>query len=238
MPLTEDVPKCFAEIGGRKILDWALEAFAQNGVDRLAFIGGYQIDLVRAHYPQLAFFHNETWASNNILLSLFHAEPVMEDGFICSYADILYRPSIVRRLMDSPADITLAVDTHWRDRYTARTLHPETDAEKVVVEGDRLVSVRRDIPSDEAHGEYIGVARFSPNGARQLREHFHRAKTRYATGPFRSSASLQKAYLIELYQEMLDHGVSMQVVPTAGDYMEIDTTEDYYLAQETWRVER
>lgn len=238
MPLTEDVPKCFAEIGGRKILDWALEAFTQGGVGRLAFIGGYQIDLVRAHYPQLTFFHNETWASNNILMSLFHAEPIMEDGFVCSYADILYRPSIVRRLMDSPADITLAVDTQWRDRYTARTLHPESDAEKVVLDADRLVSIRRDIPSDEAHGEYIGVARFSPDGARQLREHFLRAKTRYATGPFRSSASLQKAYLIELFQEMLDHGVSIQVVPTAGDYMEIDTTEDYYLAQETWRADR
>lgn len=237
MPLTEGIPKCFAPIGGRKILDWALEAFTDCGVERLAFIGGYQIDLVREQYPQLAFFHNETWESNNILLSLFHAESAMEDGFICSYADILYRPSIVRRLMDSPADITLAVDTQWRDRYTARTLHPETDAEKVVFEGDHLVSVRRDIPSHEAHGEYIGVARFSKDGARQLREHFHRIKTRYATGPFRSAPSLQKAYLIELYQEMLDHGVAMRVVPTEGDYMEIDTTEDYYLAQETWGMD-
>jgi len=27
MPLTEEVPKCYAEIGGRRILDWALAAF-------------------------------------------------------------------------------------------------------------------------------------------------------------------------------------------------------------------
>jgi len=32
MPLTEDLPKCFAEIGGKRILDWALEAFCAAGL--------------------------------------------------------------------------------------------------------------------------------------------------------------------------------------------------------------
>jgi choline kinase len=235
MPLTEEAPKCFAEIAGRRILDWALHAFAEAGIGRMAFIGGYQIDAVRAAYPHLTFFHNDAWEHNNILASLFYAEPVMEEGFVCSYADILYRPSIVRRLLDHDADIVLAVDTAWRDRYSARTLHPEEDAEKVVADGSRLTAIGRHIPPEAAHGEYIGVAKFSPQGARLLREHFRRVKTLYRDGPFRSSASVHKAYLIELYQEMLDQGVSMHIVPTAGEYMEIDTTEDYHLAQRTWR---
>lgn len=235
MPLTEELPKCLADIGGRRILDWALHAFADAGIERVAFIGGYQIETVKSCYPHLTFYHNTEWEQNNILASLFYAEPAMDDGFICSYADILYRPSVIRRLLQSKADIAVAVDTAWRDRYAARSRHPESDAEKVVVEGDRVIEIGRHIASETAHGEYIGVAKFSRDGARVLRAHYHRVIAQYDGKPFWSASSVRTAYLIDLFQELLDQAVPMRAVPTAGDYMEIDTTEDYEIAQRTWK---
>src|SRR5436305_10553034 len=95
MPLTEETPKCFAEVGGKRLLDWAREAFAAAGIDDLVFIGGYQIERVRSEYPDLTFCHNRGWERNNILASLFHAEEHMAEGFICAYSDILYRPEIL-----------------------------------------------------------------------------------------------------------------------------------------------
>ena len=47
MPTTANTPKCFAEVKGRRILDWSLAAFRTNGLDDIVFIGGYQIDKVR-----------------------------------------------------------------------------------------------------------------------------------------------------------------------------------------------
>lgn len=234
MPLTADVPKCFAEIQGKRLIDWGLEAFRQAGLDEVVFIGGYQIDRVRVDYPSLSYRHNAGWEGNNILLSLMHAEEDMADGFVCAYADILYRPDIVRSLLDGPGDITLAVDTHWRSRYGHRTEHPEDDAEKVLAEGDRVRRVTRTIPSEEAYGEYIGVARFTPAGAAAFREHFHRAREAYSGRPFQAARLFEKAYLIDLFQEMLDRGVPLHKVDTAGGYMEVDTTQDYYLAQRDW----
>ena len=35
MPTTADTPKCFAEVGGRRVLDWALAALRANGVEIL-----------------------------------------------------------------------------------------------------------------------------------------------------------------------------------------------------------
>jgi choline kinase len=92
MPTTADAPKCFAEVGGRRLLDWALEAFRVHGVERVCFIGGYQIDKVRQGYPRLTFRHNADWEGNNILASLFHAEDLMGEGFVCCYSDILFTP--------------------------------------------------------------------------------------------------------------------------------------------------
>src|SRR5687767_10098070 len=124
MPTTADTPKCFAEVAGRRILDWALSAFRASGIQRIAFIGGYQIDKVKAAYPELTFRHNDRWASNNILASLFFAEDLMDEPFICAYSDILFTPEVVRRLLAANDDMALVVDTHWQDRYLERTEHP------------------------------------------------------------------------------------------------------------------
>ena len=43
MPTTADTPKCFAEVAGRRLLDWALDAFRPSGVESVCFIGGYLI---------------------------------------------------------------------------------------------------------------------------------------------------------------------------------------------------
>jgi choline kinase len=232
--MTDDQPKCYVEVAGRRILDWTLDAFAGAALPAPVFIGGYQIDRIRGDYPHLTFCHNANWQNNNILLSLFHAEPHMDAGFVCAYSDILFKSSVVQRAVDHPGDIVLCIDTHWRDRYKSRTQHPEDDAEKAICEGDRVLRVHREIPSDDASGEYIGVAKFSPRGARLLREHYHRVRSEHAGRAWREAKVFEKAYLILLFQEMIEHGVDVRMVSTHGDYFEIDTEEDYALANETW----
>jgi choline kinase len=232
--MTDSQPKCYATVGGRRILDWTLEAFAGAGLHDPVFIGGYQFDRIKNDYPQFTFAHNANWANNNILLSLFHAEAHMDGGFVCAYSDILFRDTIVRDALNHQGDIVLCVDTHWRDRYVHRSEHPETDAEKVKTEGDRVISIHRDMPSDEADGEYIGVAKFSPRGAKIFREHFHRVQREYAGKPWREAKVFEKAYLILLIEELIEQGIAVNFVPTHGDYMEIDTEEDYALANRDW----
>src|SRR4051795_4987566 len=144
MPTTADSPKCFAEVGGRRILDWTLHALRASGIDRIAFIGGYQIDRVRQAYPELTFRHNQDWQNNNILASLFYAEDLMDGPFLCCYSDILFTPEVVARVLANPDDLALVVDTCWQQRYTDRTEHPPDDAEKVLVEGGKVLKVSRD----------------------------------------------------------------------------------------------
>ena len=44
-------------------------------------------------------------------------------------------------------------------------------------------------------------------------------------------------YLIHLFQEMIEQGLDFHVVTTDGEYMEIDTEEDYALANASWSTE-
>jgi phosphoenolpyruvate phosphomutase len=234
MPTTADAPKCFAEVAGRRLLDWALDAFRANGLDRVCFIGGYQIDKVQAEYPQFDFRHNLDWEHNNILASLFFAEDMMDEPFICCYSDVLFTADIVARLAESPEEMALGVDTDWLARYEHRSDHPPDDAEKVTVGNGKVTRIHRQIPETEAHGEYIGVAKFSAAGADRLRRHYRRCREQFAGQPWREARVFEKAYKILLFQEMIEAGERFAHVDTPGGYIEVDTQQDFDYARQYW----
>ena len=90
------------------------------------------------------------------------------------------------------------------------------------------------LQADKADGEYIGVAKFSPRGATLFKEHYNRVQREFAGKPWREAKVFEKSYLILLFQEMIEQGVPIHFVSTHGDYMEIDTEEDYALANRDW----
>ena len=233
---TDRIPKTLVEVMGRPMLDWILEALASAGFSRkdVVFVCGYAEDVVRARYPEFTFVRNADFANNNILLSLMCAREYLAGGFLSTYADIVYDGEVVQKLVASPADIALGCDTAWRRRYVGRSQHPETDAEKLRADGTRVLEISRTIASETANGEFIGVMKLSESGARVFCDAFDRAEQAYGGGIFREGRSFQKAYLLDLLQEMLEAGASMHRENTAGGYMEIDTGQDLAMAQGWW----
>lgn len=235
--LTEEIPKTLVPVLGRPMLDSILEALAAGGFSRsdVVFICGYRAEVIQAAYPDLTYVENRDWERNNILLSLLCAREHLAGGFVSTYADIVYRPEIVADLVRSSRDLALACDTDWRRRYRGRSQHPETDAEKLRAEGERVVEISRRIAPERATGEFIGVMKASAAGAAALVEAFDEVRASHAGREFREGRSFEKAYLIDLLQHMVERGAEMHRVDTHGGYMEIDTLEDAELAESWWR---
>jgi len=234
MPTTADTPKCFAKVEQGRLLDWAVDAFRQNDVEEIAFIGGYRIDCVQQNYPDFTYRHNTDWQNNNILASLLYAEDLMDEPFLCCYSDVLFTPRIVANLLNSDGDIALGVDSEWLVRYEHRTEHPSDDAEKVTVSNGAVTRIHREIAEDEAHGEFIGLAKFSTAGGAALKSHYHRRRKEFAGRPFREAKVFEKAYFIHLLQDMLEAGQQMKHVDTPGGYIEVDTQQDFEYARQFW----
>ena len=234
---TREIPKTLVEVMGRPMLDWVLEALAEAGFTRkdVVFVCGYAEDVIRERYPEFTYVRNADWANNNILLSLLCAREQLKDGFVSTYADIVYEGAVVKKLVDASGNIVLGCDTAWRRRYLHRSQHPETDAEKLIADGKRVIEISRHIQSERASGEFIGVMKLSSAGSRELVAAFDRARELYAGKVWREGRTFEKAYLIDLLQNMLEAGSPMEREDTAGGYMEIDTLEDLSMADRWWR---
>lgn len=223
-PITNEKPKCLLEIGGQTILERALRALRENGIENIVMVRGYHSNLI--NYPNITYCLNPNFINNNILRSLFYAEDEMNDDFIFSYSDILYSQEIVQKLLHSKADIALIVDVNWTQHYEGRDQHPISEAELVKVENGRVVKIGKEVVSpEEAHGEFIGLAKFTKSGAEAMRAAYHRAE-KSLIAPFHHAASLETAYMTDMIQELVDSGSVVESVDIEGGWMEIDTPQD------------
>lgn len=232
-PLTKNTPKTLLEIEGKSILQRILKCLRNRGINEVAIVRGYQKE--QFTFPNITYFDNDNYDNNNILRSLFYAEEVMTEGFIVSYCDILYSEEVVQKLINSPHDISLIIDTAWAKRYEGRTEHPTDEAELACVEDGLVTRLSKFFNPDSAYGEFIGLAKFSKKGAEILRRNYHRVRQNKwckFEGRFHDATRVDYAYLTDMIQELIFRGYPVHSVDIQNKWVEIDTMQDYEYAKQ------
>jgi len=234
MPLTKDKPKCMLDINGKTLLQRQIEIFKECGIEDIIVIRGHKKNAI--NYPGLKYFYNSDFQTNNILESMFCAESEMDGEFIVTYSDILFDKSVVEKLLKSKMDISLVVDRDWQSSYEGRYQHPIEEAEKVVIKDGKIIKIGKGLNRNEAHGEFIGLAKFTEAGAEILKSIYRIAKNLYSDKSFHESPIFKKAYLIDMIQELIDRGFDVHNVDIGGNWIEIDTHEDLENARKKFKI--
>ncbi len=234
-PLNSNRPDCLLDVGGKTILERELDTLRNCGISHIAVVRGYQKEKI--NYPNISYYENSDYANSGILKSLFCAENEIRGEFVFSYADIIYETDILEKLLRDKADISLVVDTDWLSHYHQRYQHPIEEAGLVMVEGNRITKIGRNIINPgEAYGEFIGLAKFSQRGAEILRSNYTRVVSEYGESPFQNAPSVEKAYFIDMIQELIEQGYIVHNVDVQGGWVEVDTIEDLERAKAQVRV--
>jgi len=242
-PETDEIPKCMVRVGGRSILHRQVDALHAAGADDLVIVRGYlgeRISTTSTLPPR--FVENPAWAENNILASLMYASHELGGGFLFSYSDIVFAKEHALRTAQAPGAVALVIDRRWRSAYAGRALHPVSVAELARVEdtpaGPRVTRVgKKLVAAEDAAGEFIGLARFSPEGATALSDVWRDALARGLETPFGAAATLRNAYLSDALNALAERGVPLVPVFIDGRWREIDTEEDLARAHalvDTW----
>lgn len=233
MQLTKDRPKCMLKLGGKTVLQRQIETLRKCGIKDIVVVRGYKKRKI--NYPGIRYINNPNYSKGNILESLMAAESEMDQEFIATYSDTLFEKNVVKKLLQCRGDICIVADSDWKKAYDGRYQHPKEEAEKVLLGKGRVVRIAKEIPAVEANAEFIGMVKLSKKGAGILKQNYRRLKKELAGRPFHSAASLEKAYMTDMLQELIDRGHEVTPVEIKGSWMELDTLEDFQRAKKTKR---
>lgn len=224
-PYTDDRPKCLVEVAGTSLLERQLNVLRSQGLDNISIITGYRGEQLEGR--GLRVFSNPRYAETNMVWTLFCADQVLDRETIIAYGDIVYSARNLRSLLDSTADIAVVIDRQWEPYWRARFENPLDDAETLKLDGNGCITEVGQKPTSlrDVQGQYIGLMKFSAHGVEQLRQRFHAARQ---SGEIRGKF-LEKAYMTDMLQSLIDTGCQVQAVPVDGEWVEVDSARDLHL---------
>jgi len=231
-PYTLDRPKCLVEIEGRSLLYRQLDILVAEQIHPIIIVGGYRSEMLQLPITELCI--NPRFSETNMVWTLFCAETHLEGGAVVSYGDIVYSREVLLTLLKSEADIAVTIDMDWEAYWRVRNENPLDDAETLKLSSDgRILEIGQKPKSlDEIEGQYMGLMKFSDKGVAMMRKVFYDAKE---NGNLRDNP-VEKAYMTDLLQAMIDMGYRVDSVPVHGGWVEVDTVEDVINEQTLLRL--
>ena len=226
-PHTLDKPKCMVEVCSHPLLMTQLHVMRLCGVDQITLVGGYLSEkLPKEAVSSLVI--NPVYAETNMVWTLRHAAPEMGDDVIVSYGDIIFPPHVLKKLQESEAEISVAVDDGWEMYWAERFDDVLDDAETLQVnEAGNITEIgKKTTLLDQIQGQYIGLMRFRGEGARKLRALLAGIDEETLIEGHPAS----NAYMTDLLQHFINQGHEVTAVRFEGPWCEVDSPEDFELA--------
>jgi choline kinase len=160
-------PKSLLQFSGRSLLRRHIEALRPAGVEKLTLVLGYRADDIRAELAAIGAEGSTETIFNpryreGAVVSLWMGRQVLRGGadVLLMDADVLYHPSLLRRLTGSPHRNCLLID---------RDLEPGEEPVKICLRGGRIVDFGKTVAGDfEVVGEWPGFLRLEPEMADKL----------------------------------------------------------------------
>ena len=221
-PLTDNIPKCMVPLEGKPLLKCQIETAREVGISDIHVVCGYRADVI--DYPGTTKHLNESYASTNMVSSLFCAEGEFNDDIIVGYGDIVYQTDVIQSLMESEAGVSVVVDRLWKDYWVARMSDPLRDAEtlKLSAEGNITELGKKPGSYEDIEGQYIGLTKFGKESLPAIID-FYRSLD---GSILYEGRNIHNMYMTTFLQLIADELMPIKAVTIENGWMEVDEPSD------------
>ena len=224
---TKDVPKALLDLNGKSILERQISLLRQHGINEIFVVTGYQRE--KHTLKDIEYIFNPRYAETEQLASMMVARTKISDDVLVIFGDIVFDEQILQQILASNDDIGIAIDLDWEKSYNERPDNPKSLADKVLIYQKKIQQISAKITSlsmkNQQIGEFLGVIKLSANGSRIIIKKYEELE-RSHIGKFHDAASLEKAKLVDILQELIDSKVEIYPISITGKWCEIDTSKD------------
>ena len=225
---TENLPKGMLEFMGKTIIERQIEMYRQCGIEYIVVVKGFAADKI--NYPNVKYYLNRNYAKTNMVETMMSAKNEFDDEIIVSYSDILFEEQILRSMMGSTDDFTVAVDDSWKKYWKKRYGRIDFDTESLSIdENGNIKELGLENPKlEDIDARYIGILKFSPDGLKHMEDILEEAYRKYQDKPWQQSGKpVRKAYMTDLLNAVIQTGRLVKANIFQNGWIEFDTNEDY-----------
>jgi choline kinase len=215
-------PKCLITFNKNRwtILDQQIQSLWLAGVTEIGVVVGYEKDQIIQHVSKhywrslnrFKFIENARFADTNNIYSLWLARDWLKgNSFVTLNADVVFAPAILLPAIGSVSPITMIVDPTWHD-----------ETMKVIIRGNRIVQMSKQIAQEDFSATYIGVTVFRSRIAGRFLEKLDQM----------IHGGQKQIFFNAGVQQLIEEGVWVGYTETGGHpWVEIDDARDLALAR-------
>ncbi|MGV8074697.1 MAG: NTP transferase domain-containing protein [Syntrophobacteraceae bacterium] len=161
LPVTKKIPKCMIMVKGKSILEHQIDNLRESGIESILIVVGYLKEkILQLKDPNLIFIENPIYDKTNSSYSLWLArEHLRGHSFVYLNGDLYFHKDILKHLLAarSPNSIVVQQTRNGRD-----------DSFKAVMQGNRIVNMKKQEAGSNACIEVPGPAKLSGEGSAKL----------------------------------------------------------------------
>lgn len=198
-------------------LDWTKQVLAHLNLEN-NFVTGYQASEIQAAYPELNYHNNSDWETTKSGWSFLISMPSGNCDCLVLYSDVLHRTHNIDHMLDCDADVAVAIDTNWRNRFTDRSLSDQARCEKVCTKDSLVTLLGSNINIEIANAEFTGLAWFSSKSLEILKEIYNESSP--------DLNYLHNSSISDLVELLRKQGLNIKAVDVNGDWAELNEPAD------------
>lgn len=218
------MPKALTKINGWNLLERILYNFKEFDVMQKFLVTGFRENEFSRYDEELTRIYNEKYAETNMLYSLTLALDQINNNnsVFITYSDIIYSKEIVKKILGSDGEIVIASDKNWFQNWTERFNNPIEDLEVFEIEANKKIVKKiggRPLNYNQINGQYMGLILIKAVSLNEVKERIKILKEV-------NKELIQKGYLTDLLQLLIDEGKLVKYVENSDPWFEIDQSSD------------
>lgn len=207
--IAQGKPKCLLEMGGGTLIRQMVTRLRRRGLTEITLVTGYRHELIEQELGDLVGYrHNPFYHVTNSIASLWFARDLLEGDVLITNGDLFYEDSLLDTVLADRRDAVMLADT---SRIKGADYRFQFD-------GDRIVGYGKEIPDEETHGEYVGIASLRASFLPLFKRRLEELVARQETGKWWE----------DVLYSYIPEGVPIRYRDVAGTFWaEVDYVEDY-----------
>ncbi|HUU58229.1 MAG TPA: phosphocholine cytidylyltransferase family protein [Phycisphaerae bacterium] len=207
--IAQGKPKCLLEMGEGTLIRQMVARLRDHGLTDITLITGYKHELIERELGALvAYRHNPFFHVTNSIASLWFARDLLDGDVLITNGDLFYEDRLLDTILADRRDVVMLADT---TRIQGADYRFQFD-------GDRIAGYGKEIPDEETHGEYVGIASVRAGFVPKFKRRLEDLVAGQETGKWWE----------DVLYSFIPEGVPIRYRDVAGTFWaEVDYVEDY-----------